>query len=313
MLATFTLVTDPSKILPATGRRESNTPKNDVPAAGAVAKKIWDNQIANKVAWVMALFPSLILYSALAMREPYLIFFLILAIFGIVSWFKTQNYKYFFITIVGFIGTLFFHGAMIVGLLIFLGVITLVNFFKFFKSLKKFKLSITSLALIIFAFLVLGLLSTKKIHISYLNSFERMVDLNVVQHQSKISTQGEASWPEWTIINSPIEILYKTPIRSLYFVLSPFPWDIKKNIHLIGLIDAWLYLYLSILILKNIKHVLRDPILRTILLILIAYLFVFGIGVGNFGTGIRHRSKVVFLFILLAAPYIKNFKFIKKN
>ena len=79
------------------------------------------------------------------------------------------------------------------------------------------------------------------------------------------------------------------------------------------MIDAWLYLYLSILILKNIKHVLRDPILRIILLILIAYLFVFGIGVGNFGTGIRHRSKVVFLFILLAAPYIKNFKFIKKN
>ena len=130
-----------------------------------VARKLWDSQSAIKVGWVMALFPSLILYSALAMREPYLIFFLILAIFGIVSWFKTQNYKYFFITIVGFIGTLFFHGAMIVGLLIFLGVITLVNFFKFFKSLKKFKLSITSLALIIVAFLVLGLLSTKKIHI----------------------------------------------------------------------------------------------------------------------------------------------------
>ena len=36
-LATFTLVTEPSKILPATGRRESNTPKNGVPAAGAVA------------------------------------------------------------------------------------------------------------------------------------------------------------------------------------------------------------------------------------------------------------------------------------
>ena len=36
------------------------------------------------------------------------------------------------------------------------------------------------------------------------------------------------------------------------------------------------------------------------------YIFVFGIGVGNFGTGIRHRSKFVVLFILLAAPLLKK-------
>ena len=46
---------------------------------------------------------------------------------------------------------------------------------------------------------------------------------------------------------------------------------------------------------------------------LLCYIFVFGIGVGNFGTGIRHRSKFAVIFILLAAPLLKSFVFSKKK
>ena len=88
-------------------------------------------------------------------------------------------------------------------------------------------------------------------------------------------------------------------------IFSPFPWDVKKIKHLIGMFDAFIYIYLTILILKNIKVIWKDPILRIFFLILLSYIFVHGIGVGNFGTGIRHRSKFVVIFILLAAPLLK--------
>jgi len=202
---------------------------------------------------------------------------------------------------------------MIVGLIIFLVALAIINILKIIKSLKRFNLHITSILLILITFLIIGLFVNNKISVPYLHNFDKSARFEIIQHQSKIATRGVASWPKWTIINSPIEILYKSPIRSLYFVFAPFPWDVKKVKHLIGLFDALIYLYLSILILTNIKNILKDPILRIILLILLTYLFVFGIGVGNFGTGIRHRSKLVFLFILLAAPYIKNFKFIKNH
>ena len=76
--------------------------------------------------------------------------------------------------------------------------------------------------------------------------------------------------------------------------------------------DAFLYMYLSFLILINLKFILKDPVLRIFLLILMAYIFVFGIGVGNFGTGIRHRSKFVVILILLAAPLLKRIVYKKK-
>jgi len=41
----------------------------------------------------------------------------------------------------------------------------------------------------------------------------------------------------------------------------------------------------------------------------VTYLIIYGIGVGNFGTVIRHRSKFVMILIILAAPKLHKFIF----
>ena len=99
----------------------------------------------------------------------------------------------------------------------------------------------------------------------------------------------------------------------MYFVFAPFPWEVKKFSHLVGMIDSFFYMFLVYLILRNIKAIWKEPSLRIILLLLLAYLLVYGIGVANFGTGFRHRSKFVILFIILAAPLLPKFIFFKKN
>jgi hypothetical protein len=109
------------------------------------------------------------------------------------------------------------------------------------------------------------------------------------------------------------ELLYKVPVRSIYFVFAPFPWDIKKTSHLIGLIDASFHMYLVFLIIKNRKTIWKDPSLRFISIILLFYILVFAVAVGNFGTAIRHRTKFVTIFLLLAAPLVKKFTLLKKN
>ena len=82
--------------------------------------------------------------------------------------------------------------------------------------------------------------------------------------------------------------------------------------HLIGLLDGLFHVMLVFLIFLNFRVILKDPALRTILLILIAYFIVFEVGVGNFGTGIRHRSKFIFLSLILVAPLIPKLVFHKK-
>ena len=277
-----------------------------------LAMKLWDYKTAKKIAWIIALFPSLILYSVLVLREVYICFFLLIALIGVVNWVKDNKLSSIVLAMTGFTGAVFFHGAMAVGAMTFALVIGLVSLNRLFKSLLKYKLN-TKILIIFLSFLSLLILYiSNKINIPYLNNFDFVSDMSVLTEKTKISTRGTASYPQWTIANSPLELIYKTPVRSFLFLFSPLPWEIKEIRHLIGFFDASLYIYLFYLIIRNIKTIWKDPALKIILLILISYIFVFGIGVGNFGTAIRHRSKFTIIFILLAAPLIKKIIISKK-
>jgi len=110
-----------------------------------IAKEIWDNHSASKAGWTMALFPSLLLYSVLILREVYIVFFLLIALYGIVLWFKNFNIKAIIISSIGFLGTIFFHGAMMPGALIFIIFVIFTSLKLFFKSLLKLNINYMSI------------------------------------------------------------------------------------------------------------------------------------------------------------------------
>ena len=67
-----------------------------------LAKKLWGEKIAIKAGWALALFPTLILYSAIVLRESYVFFFFLVALHGVVDWTRFGGIKSFIITIFGF-------------------------------------------------------------------------------------------------------------------------------------------------------------------------------------------------------------------
>ena len=279
----------------------------------SLAKKLWDNSTALKVGWSIALFPSLVSYSVLTMREVYISFFLLLAMWGIVNWIRFNNYKSLCIVFVGFIAASFFHGASIVGLFVFLFIITLYNFKETFRLLRIKRINLKILIIIFFSSLILGLYLTNKISLPYLQTFSKGINPSFLKETINLKVKGTASYPEWLKVDSTYELIYKIPIRSVYFIFSPFLWELKKLNHLVGLLDSLLYMALVYLIFRNRKVIWKDPALRVILIILLVYIVIFGVGVGNFGSGIRHRSKFAIEFILLAAPLIPRFIFLNKN
>ena len=278
-----------------------------------LAKKIWNNSTAIKVAWSIALFPSLISYSVLIMREVYISFFLLLAMYSIVEWVRFNNNKSMFFIFIGFIGATFFHGASIVGLFVFLFIITLNSFKKTFKLLLKLRINLRILAIIIFSSSLLGLFFTNKISLPYIQTFGVSSSPIFLKETINLKVKGSAAYPEWTKIESKIELFYKIPIRSVYFLFSPFIWDIKRLSHFVGWLDSCLYMILVYLILCNRKAIWKDPALRIISIILLVYFLVYGVGVGNFGSAIRHRSKFTIELILLAAPLIPRLIFLNKK
>ena len=282
-----------------------------------LTKKVWNQRAADKAGWFLALFPTLILYSCLILREAYVVFFLLIALNGIVDWTKTKKFKSLIFVIIGFIGATLYHGGMIFGLIIFFITIFLKSIKIVYRSLINLKISLKSLIIPICAIIIATSTLAGQIVIPKIGNVGSLTDFDrkswVILDQIKNVNKGTAKYPSWAVPDSQSEILFKTPIRMVYFVFSPFLWDIKNFIHLIGLLDSFLYMFLSYLIFLNRKIILADPALKIILIILFTYILIYAIGSGNFGTSIRHRSKFAVIFILLAAPLLPKFIFYLKN
>ena len=279
-----------------------------------LARKLWDNRTATKVGWFVALFPSLILYSVLIMREIYVCFFLLITFYNLVNWNHNGSLKSFFFVIFGFILGTLFHGGVFLGLLIFLIAVFLKNINRFIRKLYHsiivLKPLVVLFLLIIPAISFYDMKDFEVPKIGTITDFDK-IKKNILK-KNIVTHKGAAKYPDWVIAKSENELIYKMPIKAMYFIFSPFPWEIKKTSHLLGMIDGFLHIFLVYLIIQNRKAIWADPTLRIIFFILLTYLLVYGVAVGNFGTGIRHRAKFIFMFILLAAPLLPKFTFSRK-
>ncbi|MDR9390364.1 MAG: hypothetical protein RI549_08435, partial [Wenzhouxiangella sp.] len=254
------------------------------------------------------------LHSALILREAYITFFVLVALYGVVGWARLGGHKPLIVALLGFVGAAFFHGGMIVGAVAFLGVVGLTALRRLLQTFSNSRVHLLSISLMVAAGIGLGLFISGAISLPKIGTFQEAIDLErlvIITQQSTRSSDatGGAAYPAWLVVNSPAELLYKAPIRAVYLVFAPFPWDVRSPGHLIGLFDALLYVALVFLIWKNRKIIWADRAMRAIVVVLAAYLVVFGLAVGNFGTGIRHRAKFVAALIALAAPRIKRLRF----
>ena len=53
---------------------------------------------------------------------------------------------------------------------------------------------------------------------------------------------GDAAYPSWLIAETPMQFLWLFVPKLLYFLFSPFPWDISKSSH-----DLKIGMYLDII------------------------------------------------------------------
>jgi hypothetical protein len=129
-----------------------------------------------------------------------------------------------------------------------------------------------------------------------------------MEYQANIEDAG-ARYPSRLVPSHEFELLWVVPVKSVYFLFSPFPWDLSNPKHFIGLVDAFFYLAMAILLWRNRRSIWVDPGGKALLLMSLAMVIVFGVGTGNFGTALRHRAKFVAALIVLAAPRLPRLVF----
>ena len=107
--------------------------------------------------------------------------------------------------------------------------------------------------------------------------------------------------------------IFFLPLVLNYFIFSPFPWDISEFKHVVGMFDGVVFILLFISIYGHRQYIKSCPPALILMLFVIFLSLIFSIAVGNFGTGIRHRSKILPIIIVIAAPYIYRILFVRRK
>ena len=104
-------------------------------------------------------------------------------------------------------------------------------------------------------------------------------------------------------IDNLFQLILYSPIRAFYFLTAPLPIDWRNFTDMFTFFsDSVLYLGTIIYFIMNRRNLKDKKVLITgLVLALISVSLIFGIGVYNAGTAMRHRQKIVPIFLILLA------------
>lgn len=273
-----------------------------------ITRKIWGEASAVKAAWIVALFPTLVMYSALTMREAYIAFFLLLFVLQIVHWRISGSVIYLFTGALSIVLAGLFHGGVLVAWISFSASLLLAQIPKLVKFFYSLRISVITLFIFIFSNAFIFLYIFEFISIPYIGNIKSVLSIDTYIAHAQTATRGTASYPGWLNSTNAGDYFLKLPIRFFYFLGSPFPWDISAPSHLLGLLDGLFYMMFFYLIIINFFKIWGNPMARIVLIILISLLIVHAMGTGNFGTGLRHRSKFLAFMAVLVAPFLSTMR-----
>lgn len=269
-----------------------------------IAQAIAGRRAAFISAWLIALFPTLILYSSIPLREPFVVFFFLVALYGSVIWYKYNRITGVWTSLFGFTLATFFHGAFAIGALGFLGILVFRSVKRSISGGQANKLRSTSIVISMLAPIALVALVAGGVAIPKLGSVISALDAEKIISIVNYSARDGAAYPAWTQPNTPVELVVKSPVRVVYFLFSPFPWDVSQPRHLIGLFDGFFYLGIFFFLFLKRRSIPNES--KFLALLVFPIILAFALAIGNFGTGIRHRAKFVSLFLVVVSSVVSK-------
>lgn len=252
-----------------------------------------NGKAAAQAGWLAALWPTLNLYSALTMREPFVVFFELLGVYLMLVWWRKDRIRYALGAAFAFTASMAFHTGMMVLLVALVGAAAV----RWFNALlqnsgRTFVRTTVTIGIL----LILGIAVT-----STSFGLEKAGSLREgLGAYQEIAARGRGAYLHDVVVRTPMDLLWVTPIRMGFFLFAPFPWMAREASDVIGLIDASLYLVLFCFIMVRSREVVMNRALFMVAGIVMLAVAVFALGTSNYGTAIRHRAKIAPLLIVVA-------------
>lgn len=245
---------------------------------------------------LVSFLPNYLIMSVILLRESIMCFTLTFSLYMIFKWWFSGHLKYFFIAEICSLFAAYLHTGTIAFFIAYILII----------ALGKPKMGVIKITQKSFLLCLIGVVAFMFLYSNYVDTFFGYAgDVSSVEDISKIASSRNEGGASYTIQIIPddtiLGMIVNSPIRMLYFIASPMPWDIRGINDIIAfLFSGIFYFYSSYTGLRAIKkHSNNYSIIFILLVISISSAFIYSWGVSNAGTALRHRDKFIVLFSLL--------------
>ena len=259
-----------------------------------------DGRARSTICIVVCLLPNLAILSSIFLRESIVAMFITISFYLFYKWLNGQSIMYFVLAFVSaFCASAFHSGSAAVAV----GYIAIVLLYD--RHSKRFRFRGRNLIPAILLIAVVAFL-----YINYGGElFGKMQNVENIDDVANTHDLGGSSYAQYVGNSSnPISMIIFTPLRIVFFLFSPFPWQWRGLSDIIAFVFSSLFfLYTAWCDIRFLRSGEKKNRTLVIALTIVAACtaFVFAWGVANTGTACRHRDKMTVIWgLILALTYI---------
>lgn len=249
-----------------------------------------------KIFRIVCILPYNAVLSSLFMREAFIYMFLAISYYHFVLWTKSKKELEFYIAAGFILPAALFHSGTIAALVGYIIV-------RLIYDNKREVVNITAKNL--FATIIIAALSAfvlSRSGNSFLGKFNSLDSLEDIANTYDFARSSYARYVGNS--NNLANFILYSPLRFIYFVLSPVPWLWRGITDIAAFMLSTMFYIVAIW--RIIKYLRthdysdkRKALVVALMIVSLAILFVFSWGTSNAGTALRHRDKTLILFSVL--------------
>ena len=264
-----------------------------------------DSKIKRTTMAFACFLPNTMMITTFFLQESVIAFMIILSFYLYTRWWFSNRFIYIILSIaISLLASVLHMGGMVVAI----GILSLA--FVVGGKDHELKLSLFRvLSIIVLMFISILILS--QFGNTFMGKLRGGVTYEGITYETEVREGGGSGYVVGIGGLPPtLDLVVNTPIRMVYFVFSPLPWAWRGLSDIIAFFgSALFYMYTVFTAIKVIKRkpsrILKGDSISAYFVVLIVIVLIaaimFGWGVANAGSALRHREKFTYLFIVLFA------------
>ena len=266
------------------------------PVTYLCAYQIYKNQRTATIAgYIVALMPSMILWSSIILKDGLMVLFLVLAMYSSSKLQEKFSHRDILILIFSLIGVMsmrFFIFYMVA--------VAVVGGFIIGQKNTTNSILARGAAVIVIGviFGYIGILNNANLELQQMTSLE-----DIQSSRNALATTAESGFGEEYDVSTLEGAIAVLPLGFTYLLLSPLPWQITSSLAMSTMPEMVIWWSMIPFMISGIIYSFRKKLRECISIMVFTLMLTIGYSIlqGNVGTAYRQRAQIqVFLFIFIA-------------